>query len=94
MALHDLGDLAQLLDGLLQQLRVFERDADVGADIEAHHLGIDDQAAAENHAGLVQLADALVDGRTRNAAFAGDLQERHAGVLDEVFEDLAVYRVQ
>jgi len=42
VALHDLGDLAQLLDGLLQQLRVFERDADVGADIEAHHLGIDD----------------------------------------------------
>ena len=40
VALHDLGDFAQLLDGLLQQLRVFERDADVGADVEAHHLGV------------------------------------------------------
>jgi hypothetical protein len=66
----------------------------VGADVEAHHLGVDDQAAPENHARLVELADALVNGGAGDAAFAGDLQKRHARILDEVFEDLAVDRVQ
>ena len=73
---------------LLEQLRVLERDADVGADVEAHHLGVDDQAAPENHARLVELADALVNGGAGDAAFAGDLQKRHARILDEVFEDV------
>ena len=94
MRLDDLGDFPQFLDGLFQQLRVLERDADVGADVEAHHLGVDDQAAPENHARLVELADALVNGGAGDAAFAGDLQKRHARILDEVFEDLAVDRVQ
>ena len=90
MCLHDFGDLLELLHGLLEQLRVFERDADVGADVEAHHLGVYDQAAAQDHARIVELADALVDRSTRDAAFAGDLEKRHARILDQVFEDLAV----
>ena len=36
-------------------------DGDVGADVETHHFGIDDQPAAQNHARIVELADALVD---------------------------------
>ena len=61
MCLHDFGDLLELFHGLLEQLRVLERDADVGADVEAHHFGIDDQPAAQNHARIVELADALMD---------------------------------
>ena len=90
MRLHDFGDFLELLHGLLEQLRVFERDADVGADVEAHHLGVYDQAAAQDHARIVELADALVDRSARDAAFAGDLEKRHARILDQVFEDLAV----
>ena len=66
----------------------------MGADIETHHLGVDDQPASENHARLVELADALVDGGAGDSAFAGDLQERHARILNEVFENLAIDRVQ
>ena len=94
VALHDLRDLLQLLDGLRQELRVAQRDADVGANVEAHHLGVHHKAAAEDHPGLVELADTLVDGSSRDAAFAGDLQERHAGVLDQELEDLAIDRIQ
>lgn len=94
VGLDDLGDLLQLRDRLLQQLRLLDRDVDVGADIVAEQLGIDDRIAAQNHAGFGQLVDALVDSRTRDAAFAGDLQVGHASVSDEVFEDLAVDGVQ
>ena len=59
----------------------FERDADVGADVEAHHLGVYDQAAAQDHARIVELADALVDRSTRNTAFAGDLEKGHARIF-------------
>ena len=90
MRLDDLGNFTQFLDGLFQQLRVLERDADVGADVEAHHLGVYDQAAAQDHARIVELADALVDRSTRNTAFAGDLEKGHARIFDQVFEDLAV----
>ena len=77
-----------------EQLRVLERDVDVGADVESHHLGIDDEPAAQNHARLVELADALVDGGTRNPALARNLQEGHAGVLYQELENLAIDRIQ
>ena len=94
VAFHDLGDLLQGIDGLREQLRIAQRDAHVRADIESHHLGIDDQTASEDHAGLIELADTLVNGGSRNTAFARDLQKGHSRILDQILEDFPIDRVQ
>ena len=47
-----------------------------------------------NHAGLIELADTLVNGGSRNTAFARDLQKGHSRILDQILEDFPIDRVQ
>ena len=94
MALHDFRNLLEPLDRRLDHLRVLERDVDIGADVESHHLGVHDKAAAQNHARIGQLADSLMNRGARYAAFAGDFQKRHPRVGNQILEYPAVYGVQ
>ena len=93
MALHDFGNLFEPVDRLHEDRHVLQADADVGADVETEHLGIDHQPAAEDHPRLVELLDALVDGRSRNAAFAGDFQKGHTRIGNQIFENFPIDRV-
>ena len=78
----------------VEVLGILQTDPDIGANVEPECFRIDDQPAAEDHPRLVELADALVDGRARNAALACDFEERHPRILDKEFEDLSIDRIQ
>ena len=52
------------------------------------------EAGAGDDAVRLQALHPLVDGRAGNAAFAGDLEERHPRVLHEGGEDLLVDLVE
>ena len=90
VTLDNLGDVLELLDGVLLARDIVHADRDEGTHIEAERLGCYHQAAALNDAHILQLADALVDGRARDAALAGNLKEGRAGVLDKKTKNLLI----
>jgi len=94
VALHDFGNLLEFLHRLHHIHRILHANTDQSAYVETQHLGVHDQAASQDHPRIVQLADTLVNGRTRNPALACDLEERHACIPDEVLENLPVDSVQ
>ena len=94
MTLDDLGNLAQLLDGILLALDIRYAYADEGTHVEAERLRGNNKAAAHNYAHILQLLDALVDGRTRDAALACDLEIGHTGILYQEPKYLSVGSIQ
>ena len=94
MALDHLRHLAQELYGILLASDIRCTDHDKCADIESERLGSYDQATSLDYTQLLQLLDALVDGSTLDTTFAGNLQKRCAGVLDEKAQDLTIRSIQ
>jgi hypothetical protein len=90
MAFDDFGYLAQGGDDFVILAGFREGDADEGADVEAEGLGFDQQPGSGNDAIGFQSFHALVDGCAGNAAFTGDLKERHSRILYEEAENLLV----
>ena len=68
--------------------------SDMGADIEAEELRVDHHVAAQNHPRLGQCVDALVDGRTRDPALAGNFEVGHARIFDQEAQDLPIDGVE
>ncbi len=90
MTLDDFGDFLELGDdfGVAGGLR--QGDADVGAHIEAEGLRFHQQPGSGDHSVRFQTLDPLMDGGAGDAAFTGDLQEGHPGVLDKEGQDFLV----
>ena len=86
--------LTQLLDRQHVLGRVRNPDADNGADIVAERFRIDLESRTPDHAGILELLDALVDRRARNTALARDFQKRHPRVLDQIPQYFAIDRIQ
>ena len=94
VAFGNLGHLTQLLDRQHVLGRVRNPDADNGADIVAERFRIDLESRTPDHAGILELLDALVDRRARNTALARDFQKRHPRVLDQIPQYFAIDRIQ
>ena len=93
VAFHHFGNLFERFHGILVPRRVGDADADERTYVEAEFFRVYFQARTEDDPHFVEFLHSLVDGRTGDAAFAGDLEEGHPGVADEVLEYFAVYRV-
>jgi len=93
VALHHFGDLFQRLHRIFVPRGVGDADADERTYVESELFRVHFQTRAEDDAHFVELLHPLVDGRPRYAAFAGDFEERHPRIPDEVLQYLAVYRV-
>ena len=90
MAFHNLRNLLQVGDHLRIAGGFRQGDADEGANVEAEGLRLNEQAGPGDDSVGFQALDPLVDGRAGDAAFTGDLQERHPCVLDEEGQDFLV----
>ena len=82
MTLHNLGNLLEVGNDLGVFGRFGKGDAHEGAHIQTQGLGLYLQAGTRDNAVGLQPLVALVDGRTGNAAFTGNFQERHTGVFN------------
>ena len=90
VALHDLGDVLEGGDDIRVLVVLGQVHADERADVESERIRLDDHPRTGDDTVALHLVDALVDGSPGDAAFAGDFQERHAGIVDQVGKDFPV----
>ena len=93
MTLHNFRNLLQVGDDFRILGAFRQGDAHKGAYIQAQGLGFYLQAGTRDDTVGLQTLEALVNGGTGNAAFAGNFQKRHTGILDKVGQDFLVHSV-
>lgn len=90
VTLHDFRNLVQLLHGVAVHGAALQRDAHVGAGAVAQTLGIDVVAGPYDDARLDEALHALMDGRTRHAAYRGHVLKGNTRVTGNDFQYLLV----
>ena len=90
VAFHDLGNVLERSHdvGVLVVLRQVH--ADESADVEPEGAGLDHHPGTGDDTVAFHLVDPLMDGGSGDTALPGNLQEWHAGVVDQVGENLPV----
>ena len=83
-------ELQQLLHGVAVHGAALQRDAHVGAGAVAQTLGIDVVAGPYDDARLDEALHALMDGRTRHAAYRGHVLKGNTRVTGNDFQYLLV----
>ena len=86
----DFGHYLEFLDYVVEGGSFLEVDTHEGASVVAQGGGLDQSARTFKDIGGLEFCDALVNGSTADATFAGDFKERLATVVDKHLKNFGV----